>query len=75
MKGAGFIHGNSPNTGAINSSGFFSLPGGNNGLNGLTGGLGNSAHYWLPLSRVSPPTPGPASTSIMLHQPPHRALS
>ncbi|MFO7723178.1 MAG: FISUMP domain-containing protein [Bacteroidales bacterium] len=46
MKEPGLLHWNSPNTGATNSSGFLSLPGGNNGLTGLTGGLGNSAHYW-----------------------------
>jgi uncharacterized protein (TIGR02145 family) len=46
MKSTGTFYWVSPNTNAINSSGFSALPSGSRGTNGVFGGIGSNASFW-----------------------------
>jgi len=46
LKEAGTTHWLSPNTSAINSSGFTALPGGNRGIDGPFYNIGRLGHWW-----------------------------
>jgi len=58
MKEIGTSHWNSPNSGADNSSGFSTLPGGNRDFNGDFNDLGNDGYWWTATEYNSGSTSG-----------------